>query len=219
MKIFLVAPMSYPTFALRPVFQLVLETDRKNEDVAASELTALAHPVCLAQAVSRSRKSCRLANPNSLYSSTKKEPMVSQRSTKVSWLKAIGIGIAVSVLTAIVMVALFKTGVSPFPKPPSLAFAETLLGRSLPMPVGLLFHTLYVTFWSVVFVRYLPRKNLLTALGLAALLWIIILVVFFPLLGWGFAGLAISPMLIPGSALSHILFGILLWALDRYFGK
>ena len=61
--------------------------------------------------------------------------------SKPSWLKAIGIGIAVSVLTAIVMVALLKAGVSPFPKPPSLAFAETLLGRTLPMPVGLLFHT------------------------------------------------------------------------------
>ena len=138
---------------------------------------------------------------------------------KPSWLKALGIGIAVSVLTAIVMVALTKTGVSPFPKPPSLAFAETLLGRTLPMPVGLLFHTAYATFWSVVFVRYFPRKTLTTALGLAAALWVVVLVVFFPLVGWGFAGLAISPKLIPASVLPHLLFGLLLWGLDRYFGK
>lgn len=138
---------------------------------------------------------------------------------KVPWPRAIGIGIAVSVLTAIVMVALLKVGVSPFPKPPSLAFAETLLGRPLPMPVGLLFHTAYVTFWSVVFVRYFPRKNLLTALGLAAVLWGIILVVFFPVVGWGLAGLAISPRLIPTSLLPHLLFGLLLWGLDRCCGR
>ncbi|MGQ4275838.1 hypothetical protein ACQ5ES_02100 [Pseudidiomarina sp. E22-M8] len=124
-----------------------------------------------------------------------------------------------SILTAIVAVILMKAGISPFPQPPSLALAETLLGRSLPMPVGLLFHTAYVTFWSVVFVRYFPRKNLLTALALAAALWVVILAVFFPIVGWGFAGLAISPKLIVASAIPHILFGLLLWLLDRYFAK
>ncbi|MCL7930639.1 hypothetical protein [Halomonas llamarensis] len=139
--------------------------------------------------------------------------------SKSSWLKAIGIGIAVSVLTAIVMVVLTKTGVSPFPKPPSLAFAETLLGRTLPMPVGLLFHTAYTTFWSVVFVHYFPRKTLLTALALAAALWAVILAVFFPVVGWGFAGLAIGPKLIVASAVPHLLFGLLLWGFDRSFAK
>lgn len=145
--------------------------------------------------------------------------MTNSTPVKSTWTRAIGIGIAVSVLTAIVMVALLKAGVSPFPKPPSLAFAETLLGRTLPMPVGLLFHTAYVTFWSVVFVRFFPRKNLLTALGLAVALWVVILVVFFPLVGWGVAGLAISPKLIVASAVPHLLFGLLLWVLDRYFGQ
>ena len=145
--------------------------------------------------------------------------MIQTTRAKPSWLRSIGIGIAVSALTAIVMVALLKAGVSPFPKPPSLAFAETLLGRSLPLPVGLLFHTAYVTFWSVVFVRYFPRKTLLTALGLAAVLWAVILVVFFPVVGWGSAGLAISPKLIIASAVPHLLFGLLLWGLDRYLVK
>lgn len=138
---------------------------------------------------------------------------------KPTWARAIGIGIGVSILTAIVAVILLKTGISPFPQPPSLAFAEALLRRSLPMPVGLFFHTAYVTFWSVVFVRYFPRKDLLTALGLAAALWVIILVVFFPVVGWGLAGLAISPKLIVASAVPHILFGLLLWGLDRYFAR
>lgn len=123
---------------------------------------------------------------------------------------------AIAVITAIVMLVLTSAGVSPFPKPPSLAFAETLLHRSLPLPVGLLFHAAYVTFWSVIFVRYFPRRNLMAALALAGALWLAILVVFFPVVGWGLAGLNVSPKLIPGSFVPHLLFGLLLWGLDRY---
>jgi len=119
-------------------------------------------------------------------------------------------------LTALVMVTLLKTGASPFPKPPSLAFAETLLGRPLPMAVGLLFHTAYVTFWSVVFVRFFPQRNLATALALAGFLWLVILAVFFPIVGWGFAGRQLSVKAIPASFLPHLLFGLLVWALDRW---
>ncbi|MGH8201136.1 MAG: hypothetical protein ACREVO_12385 [Steroidobacteraceae bacterium] len=133
-----------------------------------------------------------------------------------SLLRAGGIGVAVSVLTLIVMVVLTKAGVSPFPKPPSLAFAETILRRSLPLPVGLLFHIVYVTFWSIIFVRFFPRRSLMTALGLAGFLWLVILAVFFPAVGWGLAGLHVSPKLIPASLLPHLLFGLLLWGLDHY---
>lgn len=131
-----------------------------------------------------------------------------------SWPRAIGIGLAVSILTALVMGVLMRLGVSPFPKPPSLAFAETVLSRNLPLPIGVLFHTVYVTFWSVVFVRFFPRRNLKTALALALALWLVILAIFFPIVGWGFAGLGIGPQLIPASLLPHLLFGLLLWGLD-----
>ena len=133
-----------------------------------------------------------------------------------SWLRAIGIGLAISVLTALMMVTLQKTGVSPLPKPLGLAFAEKLLNRSLPLPVGLLFHTAYVTFWSVVFLRFFPRRNIKFALLLAGILWLGVLLVFFPIVGWGLAGTNISPKLIPASFMPHLLFGLLLWVLDKY---
>jgi len=136
-----------------------------------------------------------------------------------SWVRGISIGLGVSALTALVMVILMKAGVSPFPKPPSLAFAETLLERELPLPVGLMFHAGYVTFWSLIFVRYFPRRSLKTALALAFVLWLVILVVFFPLAGWGIAGLKVSPKLIPASLLPHVLFGVLLWGLDKYLPR
>lgn len=136
-----------------------------------------------------------------------------------SWLRATGIGITVAVATAIVMLALTSTGLSPFPTPPSLAFAETLLGRSAPLPVGLLFHAAYVTLWSVVFVRYFPRRDVMTAFALAGALWLVILVVFFPVVGWGLAGLSVSPKLIPASFVPHFLFGLFLWALETYLPR
>jgi len=114
------------------------------------------------------------------------------------------------------MTVLLKAGIAPFPKAPSLAFAETLLGHQLPMPVGLLFHTIYVTFWSVLFLRFSPKKNIKMALALAFVLWLIVLSIFFPVIGWGFAGLAISPKLIPASFMPHLLFGLLLWAINKY---
>jgi len=141
--------------------------------------------------------------------------MIESRKCASSWLRAIGIGIGVSLLTALIMVPLMKSGISPLPKPLGLAFAETLLHRTLPLPVGLVFHTAYVTFWSVVYVCFFPRRNIKTALLLALGLWLIVLAVFFPIVGWGFAGLSVSAKLIPASFMPHLLFGLFLWALNK----
>ena len=78
------------------------------------------------------------------------------RLSSVEWLKALGVGIATAVLLSAVMVPALKAGISPLPKPLGLAFAETVLQRPLPLPVGLLFHIVYVTFWSAAFVAMSP---------------------------------------------------------------
>ena len=136
--------------------------------------------------------------------------------TPKEWLKALGIGITTAILLSVVMVPALKLGISPLPKPLGLAFAETVLGRALPLPVGLLFHVAYVTFWSVAFV-VLFRNSLSfgKALLLALVLWIGVLVVFFPVVGWGFLGLGISPKLIVASLVPHLLFAVFLWGLCR----
>lgn len=136
-------------------------------------------------------------------------------STKDFW-KAAGIGVATAVILSVIAIAGQKTGISPLPKPMSLAFAETILGRELPLPVGLLFHVAWVTAFSIVYVALFRHKMTFgRALGLAAVLWISVLVVFFPIVGWGLFGLNVSPMMIPGSAAPHLLFAIILWGLCR----
>jgi len=131
-------------------------------------------------------------------------------------LKAVGVGIITSLILSAITVPMFLAGLSPLPKPPSLAFAETLLGTSLPMPVGLLFHLSYVTAWSVAFVvMFRDRLSFPRALSLALVLWIIVLAVFFPIVGWGFLGLAVGPKLIVGALVPHLLFAVILWGACR----
>lgn len=131
-------------------------------------------------------------------------------------LKALVVGVATSLLLSAIMVPVFKSGLSPMPKPPSLAFAETVFGRALPLPVGLLFHVAYVTVWSIIYVvLFRDRLSFMRALILALVLWIVALVVFFPIVGWGFFGLAVSPKLIVAALVPHLLFALFLWALCK----
>lgn len=130
--------------------------------------------------------------------------------------KAFGVGIGTSLILSAISVPMFLTGISPLPEPPSLAFAETLFGTTLPLPVGLLFHIAYVTTWSMFFV-WVSRENLsfVRALILALGLWIVTLVVMFPFIGWGFLGLSVGPKLIIAALIPHLLFAAALWGMCR----
>lgn len=141
--------------------------------------------------------------------------------TRREWLKALGIGVTTAILLSAVLVPAMKLGISPMPKPLGLAFAETILGRALPLPVGLLFHVAYATFWSVAFVvLFRDSLSFAKALLLALALWIGVLVVFLPVVGWGFLGLGVSPKLIIATLMPHLLFAAFLWGLCRLlFGR
>ena len=132
-------------------------------------------------------------------------------------MKAIAVGIGVSVLTAAFMQLAARSGMSPLPKPLGLAFAETALDRPLPLPVGLLFHTMWVAASSVLYVvLFRDALSFRRAFALAVVLWLLVLVFFFPIVGWGFLGLAVGPKLIAGSAVPHLLFALFLWGLCRW---
>lgn len=132
------------------------------------------------------------------------------------WMNVLGIGIGVAFLTAAFMIVSFKFGLSPLPRPLGLAFAQRVLGRPLPLPVGLLFHAVWVTVFTALYVvLFRDALTLMRALWLGIALWSFVLVFFFPIVGWGFFGLAISPKLIIGAAIPHLLFAVFLWALCR----
>lgn len=141
--------------------------------------------------------------------------------TSREWGITIAVGIGVAVLTAALMLIGLKSGVSPLPRPLGLAFAETLIGTELPLPVGLLFHTVWVTLFTAVYVvLFRDALTFMRAFWLAAGLWALVLAFFFPFVGWGFFGLAVSPRLIVAAAVPHLLFAVFLWALCRLaFGQ
>ncbi|MGC2524354.1 MAG: hypothetical protein WA417_17230, partial [Stellaceae bacterium] len=56
--------------------------------------------------------------------------------------KSVIVGIGTGVILAVLNLIALKSHMSPLPKPLGLAFAETLFGRSLPLPVGLCFISL-----------------------------------------------------------------------------
>lgn len=125
--------------------------------------------------------------------------------------KAAGIGILISAILSAIMVPLTLYEVSPFPKPVAAAFAMKLFG-DVPMAVGILLHILYVTFWTVVYILYImPPNTFVRSALLGLVLWVLVLVVFFPIVGWGFLGLRIGPQAIAASFVPHLIFVILLW--------
>jgi hypothetical protein len=133
------------------------------------------------------------------------------------YLKAGGVGVATAVILSAVMITAMKVGVSPMPKPLAVAFAGTLLNAKVPLPVGLLFHVAWVTLWSVAYVVvFRDRLTLARALGLGLALWVLVLVGFFPFVGWGFVGFAVSLKLIVAALASHMLFALVLWALSQW---
>jgi uncharacterized membrane protein len=130
--------------------------------------------------------------------------------------KGIGIGVGVAILLSAIMVPAFKMGLSPMPKPLGLAFAQILLGKVL-LPVGLLFHLLYVTTVVTLYLVFIERRpRFVKALAYGLLLWFLVLVLFFPIVGWGFLGLSISPKLILASLVPHLLFAVFLWLIPKW---
>jgi hypothetical protein len=130
--------------------------------------------------------------------------------------RALIIGIATGLILAVLNIIALKSHLSPLPKPLGLAFAETLFGAPLPLPVGLLFHLAWITLFSFAYV--ILWRNRLTfgnALALAVLLWLAALLVFFPIVGWGFFGLNVGATVILPVTVSHVLFAAILWALAR----
>jgi hypothetical protein len=87
---------------------------------------------------------------------------------------------------------------------------------SLPLPVGLLFHVAWVALFSAVYVvLFRDALTFMRAFWLAFALWILTLVFFFPIVGWGFLGLAVTPKLMIASAVPHLLFAVFLWGLCK----
>lgn len=155
-----------------------------------------------------------------------------KQTDKMRDLKAAIIG-ASSAFMLFLMVApmiVLKTG--PFNLPPPAAFLHAIGLNIYPLPW--ITHFLYGILWSVVYVHLLKDKvNTLNGIGFAMVLWLVMMLVFSPIMGWGFFGLGEAHLLPPndpmylaegyGYALItfslHLVYGIMIGSLNALWGQ
>lgn len=109
----------------------------------------------------------------------------------MKWLKAAGAGALASVIMFIVMMVLVRgVGVAPFEVPPSAALLQAL--DLPPQPLAAILHFAYGILAPVILVAIAGRAGAGFAGGLilAAIMWIVMQLVFAPLIGWGAFGTA-----------------------------
>jgi len=130
----------------------------------------------------------------------------------MKWIKAAVVGALGSlIMFLLIMFGIHGTGVAPFNLPPSAAFLEILGLNVGPLPA--LVHFGYGATWSLVLVALYGRDTTLkTGLGLATGLWVLMMTVYSPLIGWGVFGfggaghqLAASDPLYLGSPVKYVV--------------
>ncbi len=119
------------------------------------------------------------------------------------WLKAAGVGVVGSLVMLVVMKPLIAMGVAPFNVPPSAAF---LVKLGLPAkPLALLVHLGYGASMSVaLYAIARDEVNLARGLLFAGGLWLVMMVVYSPIMGWGFFGFGASASALPPTHPLHL---------------
>jgi hypothetical protein len=118
----------------------------------------------------------------------------------MKWIKTIIAGLAASLVMLIVIYVAIISGLAPFNAAPSTAFLYNLGIKSLPL--SLVLHFAYGTFWAFVLLNLLEKdvtvgKTLLMALAL----WLFMMLVYSPIIGYGLFGLGYAYLLNPAHPL------------------
>ena len=115
----------------------------------------------------------------------------------MKWLKAAVVGVGAALVMYLLMILAIQGGAAPFNIPPSAAML-TRLGIGV-APLALLVHFAYGAFWSMALVYWFEEQTSISnGIYLALGLWLIMMIVYSPIIGWGFFGFGSS-----GSMLSQ----------------
>jgi hypothetical protein len=107
-------------------------------------------------------------------------------------IKAGVVGLIASLVMFVLMQIGLQTGMAPFQVPPSAAF---LIKFGIPhMPLALIGHFLYGAFWSIILVAlYKEGTSIGKGIGIALVLWLIMMLLISPIIGWGVFGMGERP--------------------------
>jgi len=106
----------------------------------------------------------------------------------MNWVKAGVAGLVGSLLIFVVMlVGINVTGFAPFNMPPSAAFLEAL--GVAPKPLAIIAHFGYGFVWAMIlYAIFRDRVNVMNGMGIALFQWLIMMLVYSPIIGWGLFG-------------------------------
>lgn len=114
----------------------------------------------------------------------------------MKYVKALIVGYAASFMMFLVLAPLIMFDIAPFNLPPGSAFLSLFNYQYQPYPI--IMHFVYGMFWSVVFVALLrKRASLWTGMAFGIGLWLLLMVVYSPIIGWGFFGYGDAYLLSP----------------------
>jgi len=149
----------------------------------------------------------------------------------MKWIKAAGIGLLGSlIMFLLMMLGIHGAGIAPFNTPPSAAF---LMKLGLPaQPLGLIVHFGYGAFWSVLLVSLFENDlSIKKGLGIALAAWLIMMIIYSPIIGWGLFGfgdahvlsatdplyLEAGPKYLISTLILHLVFGAIIgWGDSRW---
>jgi len=146
----------------------------------------------------------------------------------MKWLKAAVVGALGSLVMFAIMMPLIQAGIAPFNLPPSAAALESM---NIPTkPLALVTHFGYGMFWSIVAVAiFQDRLNVAKGIGVAGFLWLIMMLIHSPMIGWGVFGTADTSTLpevlqlgstmkyIVSTALLHVVYGLIIGGINPYW--
>lgn len=122
------------------------------------------------------------------------------RSLHIAWTGAAGF-LASLVMYFFIYLGIEVTGLAPFNSPPSEAFLYNIGVEGSGYALAL--HFCYGMLWSYVLVYTFEEDlTVLKAVGLAVVLWIFMMIVYSPLIGWGMFGFGYAHLLEP----DHLLY-------------
>jgi hypothetical protein len=147
--------------------------------------------------------------------------------TNQNYLKAAVVGLIGSLAMFILIQLAISAGMAPFNVPPSAAF---LISLGLPAkPLALIVHFLYGAFWSVILVAVAKENaGIKQGLILSLAVWLIMMLVMSPIIGWGVFGGATAEVsqdaklyLAPGpkypiaTLVIHLVYGLVIGGLNK----
>ncbi len=145
-----------------------------------------------------------------------------------NYVKAGVVGLLGSLAMFIIMQITLATGMAPFNVPPSAAF---LIKMGIPAkPLALIGHFLYGAFWSIILVAiYKDSVSIGKGIILALILWLIMMLILSPIIGWGIFGfgeasemakdaklyLEAGPKYLIATLILHLIFGLVVGGVNK----